>query len=105
MYVQLTIQVHGLKTQKEGVDFCYNLAEHITKTYNDDDSIESISYTVPAKGKKNTKDIVHALRASLSKSLELLRYYEPETFLDEEGAKSYRDTMTAAQLTLERTKD
>lgn len=47
MYVMLTIHVPKLKTTKEGQDWCYALAEHITATYNTDQSIESISYTVP----------------------------------------------------------
>lgn len=47
MYVVLKIHVPKLKTTKDGQDFCYALAEHITETFNDDQSIESISYTVP----------------------------------------------------------
>lgn len=52
MYIKFKIHVPKLKTTQEGVDWAYNLAEHITETYNADDSIESISYQVPKMGKE-----------------------------------------------------
>ena len=44
MIIQLSIQVKGLKTYQEGADFARNLADHISDTFDDDDSISPLMY-------------------------------------------------------------
>ena len=51
MKITLVVDVPKLKTMKDGVDFATNLAEHIVETFNDDDSIKSMSYSVPTTRK------------------------------------------------------
>lgn len=53
MFITLKINVPKIKTTQEGVDWAYALTEHLTDTYNDDESIESITYSVPKTGKDN----------------------------------------------------
>ncbi len=54
MYLTIKINVPKIKTTKEGQDWCYALSDHILDTFNDDTSIESISYIVPKTGKDTT---------------------------------------------------
>lgn len=49
MIITLKINVPSIKTTQAGVDWAYALTEHLTKTYNDDESIESITYSVPKR--------------------------------------------------------
>ena len=44
MIIQLSLQVKGLKTCQDGADFAHNLADHISDTFNDDDSISPLMY-------------------------------------------------------------
>lgn len=52
MLITLKINVPKIKTTQEGVDWAYALTEHLTDTYNNDESIESITYSVPKTGKE-----------------------------------------------------
>lgn len=54
MYLTIKINVPKIKTTKEGQDWCCALSDHILDTFNDDVSIESISYAVP-KDRQETK--------------------------------------------------
>ncbi len=51
MKITFTIDVPKLKTTKDGQDFGKNLCEHLVDTFNDDDSIKSLSYSVPKQGR------------------------------------------------------
>lgn len=53
MFITLKINVPKIKTTQDGVDWAYALAEHLTETYNDDESIESITYSVPKQRKES----------------------------------------------------
>ena len=47
MKVQLVLDIPKLKTTKEAQDFASNLCEHVVETFNDDNSIRAMQYTVP----------------------------------------------------------
>lgn len=52
MKIYLAIDVPKIKTKEEGLDFGQSLAEHIVDTFNDDNSIKTVSYQLrlPRKG-------------------------------------------------------
>lgn len=44
MIIQLSIDVKGLKGYRQGADFAHNLADHISDTFNDDESISPLMH-------------------------------------------------------------
>lgn len=51
MKITFIIDIPKLKTTKDGQDFGKHLCEHLVDTFNEDNSIKSLAYSVPKQRK------------------------------------------------------
>lgn len=63
--VQINIEVYGLESESDRVDFAQSVAEHLLETFNDDESIKACHYKLVTEGRTEKEKILLAALLTL----------------------------------------